>query len=173
MTKKNDKQWEDILRRHIIDGIGSRELSKEYGVPESSIRTRAKKAQSAQIKEVANQIVDVSENINALNPYAQTLTFTLAARLNAISSNLAEAAELGAGTAKRLSAIAAGQSLNINSEEPMQSVDALNSIGMLSKLANESAKIGISLLAANKEQIASPKEPSTITVIHSPTVKRV
>jgi hypothetical protein len=153
MAKKlSEKQWEDILKRHIIDGVGSRALSIEYKVPESSIRSRAKSAQSAQIKTTANQIVEVSQNISELNPFAQSLTFTLASRLRNISSDLAEAAEIGAGISKRLSAIAAGQSLNIDFNNPLESMDELKSIEILSRLSNDSSKIGLNLLAANKDQ---------------------
>lgn len=145
-----EAQWKDILHKHIVEQISARKLSKEYGVPESSIRTRAKSAQSAQINTVAHQIVSVSENLRELNNYAQTLTLRLSARLCNISNDLAEMGELGTGTGKTLFAIAASQKLKINVDDPMESQDVLQAIGALTELGNKSAIIGREMLNNNK-----------------------
>ncbi len=44
MAKKKKKyDWEAIEREYRLDQLSNREISRQYGVPESSLRTRAKK----------------------------------------------------------------------------------------------------------------------------------
>lgn len=161
MSKKlTDAQWKDILRKHIVDQISARKLSKEYGVPESSIRTRAKAAQSAQVIDVANQLVSVTSQLGELDKYAQSLTLNLAARLCNISSDLAEMAQLGTSTGKTLFAIAAVQKLKIDHNSPMDTAEVLQTIGALTELGNKSATIGREMLINNKaliEKISNPE----------------
>ena len=169
MAKRlSEAQWEDILKRHIVDGIGSRSLAEQYGVPESSIRTRAKTAQSAQIKYVANQIVTVSQNLKALNPHAQTLTLDLSSKLCNISNNLASAGELGSKNAERLMALAGNHMMGIDPDNIDFSIVA--GVKALGDTAGKHAEIGMGLLNANKlhlEKMAQQSDNSLDDLLES------
>jgi hypothetical protein len=74
--------------------------------------------------------------------------------LRAISNNLATAARFGSKTAMDLSIIANEQVSKINADDPMDSAEVLQGISALTKIANESASIGINLINSNKKEIA-------------------
>lgn len=150
-SKLTDKQWAEIERRHL-KGEKIRALAREFGVSEGAIRARVS-TQSAEIKEVAKQIVATEERFNALPVSAQVSARSLADDLKSISSHLASAAKYGAMTAHRLSGIAHGQIEQIDDAEPEKSMEALQRIGILTKMANSSSEIGLNLLNANKEMV--------------------
>ena len=43
--------------------------------------------------------------------------------------------------------------------EPMASLDSLRNVGVLTKLANESSHIALTLLAANKDRVKAMDDP--------------
>jgi len=52
----------------------------------------------------------------------------------------------------------------VDDATPLQSLEALKGVGVLSKLANESAAVALNLLAANKptvEKLNTPAAPTT------------
>jgi hypothetical protein len=92
----------------------------------------------------------------------------LAEKLRSISTSLASAADLGAKTSHRLQALANSEVGKVDDADPLSvdSLTALKGVGVLTKLANDSASIALNLLAANKEtvkQIATPEpEPESL-----------
>jgi hypothetical protein len=87
----------------------------------------------------------------AVLPVAQQYqAISLAEKLRNISSNLASAAEYGAATAHRLQAIAHAQVQKIDDADPMNSQEQLQAISALTKISNDSAKLGTDLISANK-----------------------
>lgn len=95
----------------------------------------------------------ISDKIAEL-PYAkQVIVHDLSRRLANISNSLASAAELGAATAHRLSALANSEVAKVDDAEPLASVENLKGVAALTKLANESATIALNLLNANKETV--------------------
>jgi ABC-type transporter Mla subunit MlaD len=124
-------------------------------------------AQSAQIKNVAKQIVDTERAISELPISAQITAHGLASRLRAISENLAGAAHYGAATAHRLAGIANAKVQEIDDAKPLdeQSLDALKGVAALTKMANEASTVGLNLLSANKEAvkqaITPPEDPQS------------
>jgi len=150
-SKLTEKQWEEIGKR-LLEGDSARALGREYGISESSIRERFS-AQHKQIKAVANQIVATESALKALPISAQISAHNLADRLKAISEHLTGAANYGAATAHRLSAIAHAQVEKVDDAEPQESEQALKNIAVLTKTANLSSEIAINLLRANKETI--------------------
>jgi transposase-like protein len=152
MAKKlTPEEWQEIIRLHLIDGIGVRALSKQFGVPSSTIQSRTKTAQIAQVKEVANQIVDVNHRFTDLDDFAQELTTSLACKLQNISDLAASVAESEAKSARKLSAIKSIQILNLNKENPdLQSVALIKVLG---EAVNDSMKPAFNLMSANKEAI--------------------
>jgi hypothetical protein len=156
-SKLTDVQWEEISKR-LLDGEKARALAREFEISEAAIRKRLG-AQCEQIKVVANQLVVAETNFRALPISAQIKARTLADRLKSISENLADAAHYGALTAHRLAGIANGQAEKVDDAEPEKSVDALQRIAGLTKMANAASEIGINLLRANKETIEAMNKP--------------
>lgn len=152
-SKLTEKQWSEIERRHL-KGEKIRPLAKEFGISEGAIRLRVS-TQSAEIKQVANQIVAAEQRFNALPVSAQVSARSLIDELKAISFHLASAGKYGAMTAHRLSGIANAKVEQIDDDEPLneESMESLKGIAVLTRMANESSQIGLGLLSANKEMI--------------------
>lgn len=120
---------------------------------ESSLRERIS-AQSAQIKAVANQMVDADRAVKALPISAQIAAHSLADHLKSISNHLAGAASQGAMTAHKLSQIANAKAQELNEVGSLEeNAEALKSVIAMTKGANDAAQIGLNLLAANKETV--------------------
>ncbi|MDE2107466.1 MAG: Hin recombinase [Patescibacteria group bacterium] len=163
-SKLTESQWVEIERR-VIAGETYRALAKEFGVGWSTIGKRVS-AQTKEIKAVAEQIVSTERRIMALPIGAQITAQNLAAKLRAISDNLASAAHYGAMTAHRLSGLAHGQLDKIDDASPLQSADTLKGVAVLTKMANEASTIPLNLLAANKEAVkdlGTPKKLEEMT----------
>ncbi len=102
----------------------------------------------------------------ALPISAQITAQNLAAKLRAISDNLASAAHYGAMTAHRLSGLAHGQLDKIDDASPLESAATLKGVAVLTKMANEASTIPLNLLAANKEAVkdlGTPKKLEEMT----------
>jgi len=61
----------------------------------------------------------------------------------------------GAATAHRLNALANSEVAKVDDSSPLSSLENLRGVGVLTKLANESANIALNLLAANKDRVAN------------------
>lgn len=150
-SKLTDSQWADVEKR-MLEGEPVRALAREFGVSEAAIRAR-KTSHVEQIKTVANQIVATERALQALPIPAQITAHNLAAKLRAISDNLASAAHYGAATAHRLNALANSEVAKIDDVDPLQSQEALKGVMALTRLANDSASIALNLVAANKDTV--------------------
>lgn len=152
-SKLTSEQWADIDRR-ILENESIRALSREFGVSDSSIRERRDKlGKSKTVQEVAHKIVEAENSLAALPISAQVSARNLAARLLSISNSLACAAEHGAATSHRLNALANSEVAKVDDANPMASMESLRTVGVLTKLANESANIALNLLSANKDTV--------------------
>ncbi len=98
-------------------------------------------------------IVETDAALKSLPLTARVTAQNLAARLKAISESLASAGQLGAATAHRLNALANSEVSKVDDAAPMESLENLRNVGVLTKLANESANLALNLLAANKETV--------------------
>lgn len=150
-SKLTPSQWDDVSRR-LLAGEKAKALAKEYGVAESTIRERFSDVH-AEIKDVANQIVSADRSLKTLPFSAQIAAISLAEELKSISTHLAGAARLGAQTAHRLSSLANAEVQKVDDANPLESLDALKGVSVLTKLANDSAEIGLGLLKANKDYV--------------------
>jgi DNA-binding Lrp family transcriptional regulator len=155
-SKLSESQLVEAQRRHI-EGESFRAIAKSMGVSESALRERIS-AQTAQIKTVANQIVNTERAIQALPISAQITAHNLASKLRAISDNLASAAHYGAQTAHRLNALANSEVQKVDDAQPLASVENLKGVAALTKLANDSAVIALNLIAANKDAVSRLNE---------------
>jgi hypothetical protein len=159
-SKLSIEQWAEVERR-ILEGEAVRALAREFGVSEAAIRERiAKYAKVENVQAVARKIVDAELSLAALPIAAQITAQNLAARLRAISDNLAGAAHYGAATAHRLAGMANAKVNEIDDAAPLtgESIEALRGVATLTKMANESATIGLNLIAANKDKVKQLNE---------------
>lgn len=150
-SRLTPEQWQTIQNR-ILEGEKIRPLAREYGIAESAVRGKIS-AQTAQIKSVANQIIATERAILELPITAQITAHNLASKLRSISDNLASAAHYSAINANKLSSLANAQLEQISDDDLNGQWENLKGISVLTSMANESSKIPINLLAANKEQM--------------------
>lgn len=165
--KLTEAQWTEIERR-MLDGASVRALAREFHVSETAIRKR-KGSQVADMKAVANQLVSAQRALRALPEGSQRTVQMHAERLLVVYEHLGGAALYGAATAHRLAALANGKVQEIDDAAPLdaQSIEALKGVAVLTKLANESASIAVSLMAANREtlkrhQEGEPEQPGAL-----------
>ncbi len=163
-SKLTPDQWQEIEGR-ILRGEPLRSIGKDFGVTESTIRSkfggaiRAVIAQSAQVREIAHQVAEVQDAVENLPPFQRDVVFDLAASLRNVSRSLTKAAELGADTSMRLQEMASTQIRKVNHDDPTKSIEELKSVGIMTRLANDSASIALNLLAANKDRMPAPEAP--------------
>ncbi len=151
-------QQQDVQRR-LAMGETIASLAAEYGVGRSTIQRLS--AVSGEVRKVAETLAAAHTALAALPTAQQHAAVSLAEKLRSISDNLAAAAMHGAATAHRLNALANAEVAKVDDADPLESLDALRGVGVLSKLANESASVALNLLAANKptmERIAAPQQ---------------
>ena len=148
-SKLTEKQWNTISER-LLAGEKSGKLAEEYGVSRSTIVERFSDSHG-KVKEVANQILAAEANFNALDISDKIAVTSLADKLRSISTHLAHAGNYGAMTAHRLSSLANTEVQKIADVDPLQSLEAVKGVAILTKLANDSAEIGLNLLKANKD----------------------
>lgn len=155
-SKLSPEQWDEIERRLPTEGASA--LGREFGISEAAIRKKFGSnqtvgANSSKVRGVAQKIADARDALAELPVRQQYVAVSLAERLRNISSSLASAAELGAATAHRLHALANSEVAKVDDAEPMDSIEKLRNVGVLTKLANESSHVALNLLAANKDAV--------------------
>jgi hypothetical protein len=150
-SKLSPEQWSEVERR-LAEGEPRRALAREFGVDESAIRARVS-TQTPRIKAAAQKVVEAREALAELPVSQQYTALSLADKLRSISGSLASAAELGAKTSHRLHSLANSEVAKVDDAKPMASLENLRNVGVLTKLANESAHVALNLLAANKDRV--------------------
>ncbi|SEL12353.1 Helix-turn-helix domain of resolvase [Roseateles sp. YR242] len=150
-SKLTEQQWAEIQKR-LLAGEKAADLAREFKVSKTRISERFSE-RNGTVKAVANQIVEADAALRRLPVTEQIAALTLADELKAISKHLASAAKYGAATAHRLSGIAHAKVQEIDDAAPLddESRGALRDVAVLTKLANDSAEIPMSLLQANKD----------------------
>lgn len=156
-SKLTPAQWVEVERR-LLAGETARALGREFGMSEAGIRKRfganqSVSAQSSQVRTVAEKLADANTALQALPVAQRAVAVDLSEKLRSISVSLSCAAELGAKTAHRLQALANNEVAKVDDAEPLKSLESLRNVGVLTKLANDSAATGLNLLAANKETV--------------------
>lgn len=148
-SKLSERQWNYVEKR-VLSGESIRAIAKDTGVTEGAIRLRVN-THTKPVKELANQIARVEAEFERLPFSTQVKVRTLVDGLKGISQHLCQAAEFGAMTAHRFSSIAHIESNKIDDTAPLDDMEALKGISVLTRMANESSEIGMNLLKANKE----------------------
>lgn len=142
-SRLSEEQWNRIITRNL-NGESIRSLAREFGITETAIRKRIS-SHTKQIKSVAKQIVTVEEKLSSMPISSQIQARTYADRLRAISNHMASAAEYGAATAHRLSQIANSHAEKIDDVFPEASIEAIKTVSVLTRTANEAADLGVRL----------------------------
>ena len=156
-SKLSPEQWREIERR-LSAGEKAAGLSREYGISQTRISERISKV-SVKVRETAHKLAEAQTALAELPVAQQYAAVSLAEKLRAISVSLASAAELGAKTAHRLHALANGEVAKVDDVDPLRSMEALKGVSVLTKLANDSSQIAVSLLAANRDTVKKVNEP--------------
>ena len=167
-SKLTPEQWLEIERR-LAAGEGVRDLAREFGVSPAAVSKRGVSKQSKQVNAVAKQLASAQTALAALPVPQQYVAMSLADKLRSISGDLAAAAQYGAKTAHRLSALANSEVAKVDDAEPLESVESLKGVAALTKLANDSASIALNLLSSNKDAVQKLNDGDqglTIKVIH-------
>jgi hypothetical protein len=138
-------------------------LAKEFKIDRAAI-TRKISPNVTNIKTLANQIVSVDAALKQLPITQQIATLNLVDELKAMSTNLASAGKFGALNANRLMGIAHNQLNKVNVNDPMKSLNEIKAAISLTDAANESSKIAMGLINANKEQVQRLSEPEVESV---------
>ena len=157
-SKLSDAQWEDVKRR-LAQGESVRALAREYNVSPGRISSVSKKA--SEIISVANQMVTAEKNLRSLTVPEQRSAIGIANELMAISQNLARAGSIGAANSKRLQELAEEEIATVDMSNREHAVEVLKGVNVLTRMANDSANIGLSLLAANKERMKEEEAAAT------------
>lgn len=164
-SKLTAMQWASVERR-LMQGESASALAREFGISEAAIRKRFGKfesvgVKSAKVREVAQILADADMALQTLAPSQRAVAIDMAEKLRNISGSLASAAELGAKTAHRLNALANTEVNKVDDANPLASLEELRSVGVLTKLANDSSHIALNLLAANKGRFEeTPADPN-------------
>jgi len=153
-SKLSPQQWEAIERR-VAEGEVIRALAREFDIDEAQIRRRVS-PQTPQVRNIAARLAEVKTEMAAMPPRQQHLVMTLADKWSNISQSLASAAEHGAATAHRLHALANETSLQIDEHDVLNG-DALRAVAALTEVANKSASIPLTLLSANRDEMANQR----------------
>lgn len=142
---------QDEVRRRLAAGETAKALAVEFKVGRATIQRLS--GVSVTVRKVAETVAAAQTALASLPVQQQHMALSLAEKLRSISDNLASAAEYGAKTAHRLQALANSQVSKVDDADPMKSVGQLRDVGVLTKLANESASIALNLVAANKDRV--------------------
>lgn len=154
-------QWLEIEARHLA-GETVIELAKQYKVSREAIYKRVGNGNSggrgmrkvARSRHLASTLATVETSIAKLPIIEQVMIRNLADYLKSISRNLASAAELGAKSANHLSFMAHENVSQMRPDaDPKDNSGHLATAMVLTTGANEAAKIGLNLLASNKEHV--------------------
>lgn len=154
------------IEMRLLAGESPEKIAPDFGVSGMAIRKRfgsnlSRAAQSLNVKQAAQQLVEARAVINALPPAHRSVALSLAD----LSETVLRTAEIGSRTAYRLTSLANTQAAKIDDADPTKdnspSLNALKSVVMLTKAANESSVLTSSLLAANKDRLREdpPEDP--------------
>ncbi len=171
-SKLSPAQWAEVERR-LLEGESRRAVGRDFGISETAISLHVK-GPIEKLQSVAEKVVVAETALAALTPIQRNTANNLAAKLMSISNSLAAAGELGAKTAHRLNSLANSEVGKVDDAKPMESLENLRNVGVLTKLANDSASIALNLLAANKatvEQMNNEKPPEELEPIR-PQISR-
>lgn len=159
------EQWATVQHRHIVDGESLRNLAKEYGVNESSLRRKigpkvVEAGETEDLRELAarkarvdGEAMVVNSEIESLPIAKQMIVSNLARKLGAISTHVASSSEYMSAVAHRASGMVHDLMQRVDDADPSKSIEVLKQISALIGLSNNAAIQPMGLLKANQETI--------------------
>lgn len=168
-SRLTPQQWDEVARRHFVEGDSVSAIARAFEIDEAAIRRKLSPKKS-EIRTLAEQKVLADARSREITrvvaemPAAMQVQFESITRsLTNISGHLAKAAEYGAATAHRLSALANAEVAKVDDAQPLnaESLEAMKGVAALTKLANDSSSIALNLLAANKDAVTRINAPPT------------
>lgn len=167
--------WAKMEREILIDKVPVKRVANQYGFCLPVVKRRLEDSKANGYRslktivtekvEAEKKIIELQQEIKDLPMARQFTAKDLEKKLLNISFHLTSAAEQGAATAHRASILA---------NEAMEAVGQIGdtefdlshlaTVAMLTETANESAKIGLGLLNANKGNVNKPDEPTRRTL---------
>lgn len=156
-SKLTEAQWAEIEEK-LLAGANQRDVAAEYGMSQRAIGKKLG-IRILEIKTVANQMVEAKTAFDNLPIAAKINAQILADRLMNISNHLTSAAELSSMNAHKFSRLSNNFLETLDEKNLMDNPDTLRLISGLTTLANESSKIPLGLIQANKEQMQRLHEP--------------
>lgn len=166
--KLDERQLAEIGRR-IAMGESLGPLAKAYKVSKTTL-SRIFSGRTETVRTLANTLATTEQAIERLPKSEQTSVRTLADHLKGISRGLAQAADHQAKSSARLAELAHRRLEALSDDEVILGTDAaeegLKQVMRLSTVSNEASKLGLALMAANKEASKALDEaPAEIQVL--------
>lgn len=174
-----DDQWVEVERRHLVDGQSISSLAKEFKVDQSTVRKKINPNKSGQEKagkslqalalrkiEVDKQSRDFSQEISQLPMARQAIVEDLARKFTNVMSNMFTAAERGSETASMLATMATAKMrrLDLNGPTTGEDLEEIKFIAGLTETANKAGHMAMTLMGAQKEEVARMSQPEVQTV---------
>lgn len=157
-SKLTPEQWAEIKKKHTVDGVSIRQLAKEYGVGEATVRDYFKKetahsradardrienAAIIAIEAVRNADIEPDEVGPALAKAA--LIESVRERLNRLSdNNLAVALEISEISRKNLHRLA--------DKDGIVEPEVLKQLAIMAETSNRYAYVGMDVAKNNKDK---------------------
>jgi len=174
-SKLTPQQWEDIKRRHIINGESVNSLAKEYGIDEGTIRSYLKKSATSNnnsdssennipnnsekanqgrkeaIQNKALQIIrDLSES--GLPEDDAKIALELANNINTVKSKLVQVADNNLHVALELSKLAKNGVAKIGIENGID-IEMLMQLSRIVQVTNQASHLGNEINKASKAPV--------------------
>ena len=164
-------EWVEIERADALGDRSRRDIAAQYGITEGAIRKRLgprtgthgyAKVRSTQptaplvrtgaIREAAEKIAEANAAMEGFNIVERSHAYAIADTLLEISRSMAEAAKHGARTAERLHRIAAKTAEKVKEDDPIDSMQELQTVHALIKVGNDASQLSATLINLNKQQ---------------------
>lgn len=156
------KQWDEIVRRNMTDGVSIRKLSREFGISESGIRDYLR-SQKQKIKNVAIQMVNVNEALHSLSPRAQLTAQNVAGKILAMKSNCLDAGMAMSEVSKHI-AQATTRQVAKQKDSDLLTKTMLNDVLLASNVVNSALKPAFEFMTIQASEKTVEEQPK-ITVI--------
>lgn len=166
-SKTTPEQDQRLIERHLA-GESIRSLAKEVGISEASLRAKIS-AQSSQIKDAANHIVQAERALTKLDISSQITARSLANKTMRMLDIMSTGNELMAGSYLKLAMAHNQQAQKFDESDPMgsKSAPAVIAMAALGKLAAQAAEVPLRFAAALKGGLsdADGEENGVIRVV--------
>ena len=144
-------QWEDIYRKNLA-GVSFNKLGEKYNLSPSTIRDGIS-AHVKLIKTASAEIVNAERQLMGLPITARVVANDFLQDLRSMSVNLVNGGAASASTYARIAQAANKKTELLDDTAPYEdNRKVLSEIAEMTQVANEAAKVPLSIMSANKEK---------------------